>query len=663
MQFPMAKGTEVLLTFVDGDPDRPLIAGAINTAAAPGPVTAGNQTESVIQTGGANKIRMEDKFGSERVMIESPASNSWIRVGATNDPITLHGDSPQYVDISSNGSYSDPKAIATDTDGKETPAFAGVILDLLGAATTMDLAVPGEYIVKYTNANDVAYRRVVVRDPDLETDLVASENDGIRLQSAGSLWLEAKSRYGEYYTGKPPKAAKGPAIPEQADMLAKFGASYNPTNLLMHSSQGAATTVETTNVAIAKAHVKVSSMDTFTTQEGNIYDFGGYWNYNLGNSYAEEHIWQSPKLNEQHAFNWPAGKAGDSNADYHVGGGIAGAAALVATTIGIVGAGSVPNASSIGGAIACGVVNGAVAGFIGAGLIFAVRTVAKIGPEGENFQGNIGDVIEGPGSNKVIKTWAEKVGSSYDSATKKPRATPDDDYDDDDKIKTKMNTDTTWVTKQFGDAYEFNRGNELSIRIGNTEEHMRGNTSEFTYGGVHEETKFNGDGRKVNYERGGGGSKTEINWHHVTGQLTNYTYKSNSIFSYEGSFVAMPTFAISTSVSSLRASVDISVGAMDIKASLAVGITMDIKGTAGLAIEFERSVGGKLVNDETTQAFEFKAVGMKAAKKAAMEADAKNLVMEKVLTQLGTQSMKVEDTKMTVRSGQMTLDGSSLKFF
>ena len=91
MQFPMAKGTEVLLSFVDGDPDRPIIAGAINTAAAPGPVTADNQTESVIQTGGNNKIRFEDKAGSERIVMQSPRSNSWLRIGAPNDPVAIEG--------------------------------------------------------------------------------------------------------------------------------------------------------------------------------------------------------------------------------------------------------------------------------------------------------------------------------------------------------------------------------------------------------------------------------------------------------------------------------------------------------------------------------------------------------------------------------------------
>ena len=86
MHFPLHKGTEVLLTFVDGDPDRPVIAGAVPNAETASPVTAANQSESVIQTGGHNKIRIQDLIGSERIIMETPAANSWIRMGTPNDP-------------------------------------------------------------------------------------------------------------------------------------------------------------------------------------------------------------------------------------------------------------------------------------------------------------------------------------------------------------------------------------------------------------------------------------------------------------------------------------------------------------------------------------------------------------------------------------------------
>ncbi len=86
MHFPLHKGTEVLLTFIDGDPDRPIIASAVPNPATASPVNTENQSESVIKTGGDNKIRIEDKAGSERIIMQSPKENSFIRIGTPNDP-------------------------------------------------------------------------------------------------------------------------------------------------------------------------------------------------------------------------------------------------------------------------------------------------------------------------------------------------------------------------------------------------------------------------------------------------------------------------------------------------------------------------------------------------------------------------------------------------
>ncbi|MHC4777293.1 MAG: phage baseplate assembly protein V, partial [Planctomycetota bacterium] len=50
MQFPLYPGTEVILTHVDGDPDRPIISGALANVDTPSPVGEGNETDAVIQT-------------------------------------------------------------------------------------------------------------------------------------------------------------------------------------------------------------------------------------------------------------------------------------------------------------------------------------------------------------------------------------------------------------------------------------------------------------------------------------------------------------------------------------------------------------------------------------------------------------------------------------
>lgn len=86
MHFPLHKGTETLLTFIDGDPDRPIINAAVPNPEHPSQVTSGDQTMSKITTSGGNKIHIEDQEGSERILMHTPNQNTWVRMGAPNDP-------------------------------------------------------------------------------------------------------------------------------------------------------------------------------------------------------------------------------------------------------------------------------------------------------------------------------------------------------------------------------------------------------------------------------------------------------------------------------------------------------------------------------------------------------------------------------------------------
>jgi len=94
MHFPLHKGTEVLLTFIDGDPDRPIIAGAVPNPETPSPVTADNQTMAAITSSGGNRIHMEDREESERILMHSPKQKSFIRIGAPNDPSVADDEGP-----------------------------------------------------------------------------------------------------------------------------------------------------------------------------------------------------------------------------------------------------------------------------------------------------------------------------------------------------------------------------------------------------------------------------------------------------------------------------------------------------------------------------------------------------------------------------------------
>ena len=78
MQFMPRIGDEVVVSFVDADPDRPLVTGSVYNGANLPPYTLpDNQTRSGIKTdsskgsGGFNELRFEDKQDSEEVFLQA----------------------------------------------------------------------------------------------------------------------------------------------------------------------------------------------------------------------------------------------------------------------------------------------------------------------------------------------------------------------------------------------------------------------------------------------------------------------------------------------------------------------------------------------------------------------------------------------------------------
>jgi type VI secretion system secreted protein VgrG len=82
MHFPLHKGTEVLLVHTNGDPDRPIIAGAVPNAETTSVVTAQNQTQCAIRTSGGNHMTIENTDGKQRIRMYSPTAKTKFRIGA-----------------------------------------------------------------------------------------------------------------------------------------------------------------------------------------------------------------------------------------------------------------------------------------------------------------------------------------------------------------------------------------------------------------------------------------------------------------------------------------------------------------------------------------------------------------------------------------------------
>ena len=83
---PLHKGTEVMLSFIEGDPDRPVIAGAVPNPRTPSPVNADNPNQVVLRTSGGHQLAFEDQPGKESIRLETADHGSAFRLGAVGGP-------------------------------------------------------------------------------------------------------------------------------------------------------------------------------------------------------------------------------------------------------------------------------------------------------------------------------------------------------------------------------------------------------------------------------------------------------------------------------------------------------------------------------------------------------------------------------------------------
>ncbi|WP_432240477.1 type VI secretion system Vgr family protein [Herbaspirillum robiniae] len=82
MHFPLHKNAEVLLSFVDGDPDQPVIMGAVPNSENLSLVNINSATENRISTKGGNQMHMSDVKGKEVIWLNSPFHHSSIGIGS-----------------------------------------------------------------------------------------------------------------------------------------------------------------------------------------------------------------------------------------------------------------------------------------------------------------------------------------------------------------------------------------------------------------------------------------------------------------------------------------------------------------------------------------------------------------------------------------------------
>jgi hypothetical protein len=71
-----------MIAFLTGDPDRPVIVGAVPDADHPSTVTSANATQNVFHTGGDSRFEFEDTAGAQYIDISTPPERTFLHLGA-----------------------------------------------------------------------------------------------------------------------------------------------------------------------------------------------------------------------------------------------------------------------------------------------------------------------------------------------------------------------------------------------------------------------------------------------------------------------------------------------------------------------------------------------------------------------------------------------------
>ncbi|QFY42876.1 type VI secretion system tip protein VgrG [Candidatus Methylospira mobilis] len=111
MHFPLRKGAEVLLSFINGDPDQPVIIGAVPNSVAGNVVNNDNRTQSKLQSSAGNYIIMEDKALLANLFMGSPMFASSLTLGA---PLGICANTAGLISLASAGNVLIDTASAVD---------------------------------------------------------------------------------------------------------------------------------------------------------------------------------------------------------------------------------------------------------------------------------------------------------------------------------------------------------------------------------------------------------------------------------------------------------------------------------------------------------------------------------------------------------------------
>jgi type VI secretion system secreted protein VgrG len=167
--FPLLDGTEVALAFTQGDPDRPVIVGAMHDSQHRDLVNSGNHTRNLIRTAAGNVQRMEDKEGAEHIHQRTPFQASELNLGHMVDE--GRKERGQGAELRTDGAAAVRGAKGVLISAEAQPNAAGQQLDMKGAQEQL--------------------RRAFERVQSLQDAVYAAEATLVELDKQKALYAEA----------------------------------------------------------------------------------------------------------------------------------------------------------------------------------------------------------------------------------------------------------------------------------------------------------------------------------------------------------------------------------------------------------------------------------------------------------------------------------------
>lgn len=245
MHFPLRGGVEVALSFVDGDPDRPIIAGTVPNPSTASPITDENKRRNILRTGRGNELNIDDDDNSPRIKMSTPRLNSYLQLGAPNGAedgamLSTAGSATTIgtLGVGMVGSIGTSVSLIQDLRSSgdiitlaEKPGFiekaltAGALLDTVVALGTAAVEI------KRTTLSAAAMSTAKISEAADKT--VAAKNDGVAVQKAKQ--NDAMEALGE----SPPATDTSPKAEARRELDAAYAAYQAVTKRLTDERKAA----------------------------------------------------------------------------------------------------------------------------------------------------------------------------------------------------------------------------------------------------------------------------------------------------------------------------------------------------------------------------------------------------------------------------------------